>query len=103
MRALRAIIAKEFAEILRNRALVISSVIPALVFTVMPLMVGLRGGNRVGRSGPSVSQIGEIMTRVSPELSNLPPGVLGQIFIFRQFALLMLFVPIITALAIAAH
>src|SRR5215467_5752281 len=104
MRAIRAIISKEFAEILRNRTLVISSLIPALIFTVMPLMVGIRGANRSGRSGQlTLSQMGEVINRTSPELRNVPAAALGQIFILRQFAILMLFVPIITALAIAAH
>src|SRR5262249_21338081 len=104
MRAIRAIIFKEFSEILKNRALVLSSVIPSLVFVIMPLSVGLRAGTGGGRSGQlSSGQMGEIVARISPELRGLPSAVLGQVFIFRQFTLLMLFVPIITALAIAAH
>jgi len=95
-------VAKEFAEILRNRALVLSSLIPSIVFIVMPLSVGLKAGG--GRSGQmNLAQFGEIVTRVSPELRGLSAIAIGQIFMFRQFTLMMLLVPIITALAIAAH
>jgi ABC-2 type transport system permease protein len=104
MRAIRAIIGKEFAEILRNRTLVMSSLIPSVFFVIMPLIIGLRSGTRGGRSGQSsLGQIGDIVTRISPELRGVSPAALGQIFIFRQFTVMMLFVPIITALAIAAH
>src|SRR5947207_2308159 len=103
MRAVRAIILKEFAEIFRNRALVLSSLIPSVVFVVMPLMVGLRGSAR-GRAGQlSIGQMGEVLSRNASDLQGMSSAAIGQVFIFRQFALMMLFVPIITALAIAAH
>jgi ABC-2 type transport system permease protein len=104
MRTIRAIIFKEFAEILRNRALVVSSLIPSIVFVVMPLMVGLRGGRMTGtRSQITVGQMGDILSGNAADLRDLSPVAIGQVFIFRQFALMMLFVPIITSLAIAAH
>jgi ABC-2 type transport system permease protein len=104
MRVIRAIILKEFAEMLRNPTLIASSLIPALIFAVLPMMLGLRGASGEGRSGQlSLSQAGELVIRVSPELRNLPAPTLGQIFSFRQNAVLLLFIPITTSLTIAAH
>jgi len=104
MRAIRAIILKEFAEMLRNPTLIGSSLIPALVFAVLPPLRGLRGASGEGRSGQlTLSQASELVIRVSPELRNLPAPTLGQIFAFRQNAVLLLFIPITTALTIAAH
>jgi ABC-2 type transport system permease protein len=104
MRAIRAIILKEFAEILRNRGLMVSSLIPVLIFAVMPLILGLRASSGDGRSGQlSSAQVSELVISVSPELRNLPVPTLAQIFAFRQNTVLMLFIPIITALTIAVH
>src|SRR6516165_9787786 len=104
MRAIRAVILKEFAEILRNRSLVFSSLLPALIFAVLPLILGLGASNGDGRSGQlSLNQMSELVIRVSPELHNLPAAALGQIFVFRQNTVLLLFIPIMTALTIAVH
>jgi ABC-2 type transport system permease protein len=104
MRVIRAIISKEFAEILRNPALIGSSLIPALIFAVLPPLLGLRGARGDGRSGQlSLSQASELVISVSPELRNLPVPTLGQIFAFRQNTVLLLFIPIVTALTIAVH
>jgi ABC-2 type transport system permease protein len=45
----------------------------------------------------------ELVIRASPELHNLPAAALGQIFVFRQNTVLLLFIPIMTALTIAVH
>jgi ABC-2 type transport system permease protein len=77
--------------------------IPSVVFVVMPLMVGLRGTAR-GRAGQlSMGQMGDILSRNASDLQGMSAAAIAQVFIFRQFALMMLLVPIITALAIAAH
>jgi len=102
MRAIRAIIAKEMADIIRNRTLLFSSLLPSVLFLIIPLMIG-RSAMR-GRSGQlSPGQMGEIIVRMSPDLKDLPAAALGQIFIFRQFVVFMLMIPVITALAIASH
>ena len=104
MRVIRAIIAKEFAEMLRNPDLMVTALVPAFIFLVIPLLLGLRGASPGGRSGQlSLSQVSELVISVNPELRNLPAPTLGQIFAFRQNAVLMLFIPITTALTIAAH
>lgn len=103
MRAIRAIIAKEMADILRNRTLMFSSLLPSVLFLIIPLMIGT-SSMRGGRSGQlSPGQMGEVIVRLSPELKDLPAAALGQIFIFRQFVVFMLMIPVITALAIASH
>jgi ABC-2 type transport system permease protein len=102
MRAIRAIVIKELSDILRNRTLMFSSLAPSVVFLIIPLMVGLRTSG--GRGAQlSMRQMGEIMIRTAPELQGLTEAALAQIFVFRQFVVFLLMVPIITALAIAAH
>ena len=104
MRAVRAIVLKEFTEIIRNPSLIGTSLIPSLIFAFLPFILGMRGASGNGRSGQlSLAQVVELVIRMSPELRNLPAPTLGQIFAFRQNAVLMLFVPIITALTIAVH
>jgi len=103
MRAIRAIIAKEMADILRNRMLVLSSLIPSAVFLIIPFMVGIFGARVNSRGGQSVGQLSEILVRLSPELQGLPEKALGQIFVFRIFVVFLLIIPVITALAIASY
>jgi ABC-2 type transport system permease protein len=102
MTAIRAIIAKEMADILRNRMLVLSSLVPSVIFLVIPFTIaGARMNPRAGRV--SVGQMSDLIVRMSPELEGLSQNVLGQIFVFRMFVVFLLIIPVITALAIASY
>ncbi len=103
MTAIRAIIAKEMAEILRNRMLVLSSLIPSAVFLFIPFMIGLSGARMNQRGGQTMSQLTDLIVRMSPELEGLSQKVLSQIFIFRMFVVFLMIIPVITALAIASY
>ena len=52
MNGIRIILAKEFSEIVRNRALVISSLIPVVMLSVIPFLVLGRGTRSGGRTPP---------------------------------------------------
>jgi ABC-2 type transport system permease protein len=103
MRAIRAILAKEISEILRNRMLVLTSILPGIIFLIIPLAISFFGSRPNSRSGMSAKQISEIMLRMSPDLQGLPEAVLGQIYIFRQFIIFLLIIPVMTALTIAVY
>jgi ABC-2 type transport system permease protein len=104
MKIIRTILAKEMAEILRNRMLVLTSVLPGIAFLLIPLSISFFGTRINSRgSGMSAKQISEIMLRMSPELQGLPEAVLGQVYIFRQFIVFLLIIPVITALTIAVY
>ena len=70
MRSIRAIIAKELADILRNRMLVFSSLIPSVVFLVIPFLVGMSAGNVNSRKGLPPGQMSQLLLQVSPELGR---------------------------------
>jgi len=93
---------KDLSEILHNRTLVTTSLIPAIIFLIIPLLVGI-GGTRNARSGRSPTQISELMVRMSPELQGLPEKVLLQIYMFRQFVIFLLIMPTMTALVVAVY
>lgn len=102
MKIVRAIIIKEITEILRNKALVMTTLLPGLIFLVIPVLLGMNGG-RINSRGPGAAQMAELMVRLTPELAGLPEKALGQIFIFRQFVIFLLIIPQMTALTIAVH
>jgi ABC-2 type transport system permease protein len=103
MRIISAIFWKEMAEILRNRMLMFTSIIPGVVFLIIPLLI-TSAGARQNRNGQlSGQQISELVTRLSPQLQGLPEAALRQIFVFRMFIMFLLVIPVMTALTIAVH
>jgi ABC-2 type transport system permease protein len=100
MNAIRTILMKDFAEIARNRALVLSSAIPMIVFLIVPISVLIRAPQNPQRLP---TQLPDLISRYAPELADLPQSTVAQIFIVRQFILFLLILPIVTALTISVH
>ena len=71
MNVIRAIIVKEMTEILRNRTLVLTTLLPGLIFLLIPLLMGVRGG-RINTRAAGPGQMAELLVRMSPELTGLP-------------------------------
>jgi ABC-2 type transport system permease protein len=99
---IRALIAKEFLDLSRNRSVLapvalvtlVSLVIPFVVIVVVPAMTGQPIGE-----DPALARIGaEIGLR-----SGVAPDVAVEAFLFQQFLMLFLLTPITGAMSLAAH
>ena len=101
-----ALALKDAHELIRNPGaiipavlMVIGSLFPALlVIVVTPRMVG----RSLGESGEFSEQATKAVTAI-PELATLSGDALAQAFLFHQFAVLLLLVPIVAAMSLATH
>jgi ABC-2 type transport system permease protein len=100
MRPIATVLMKEFAEIIRNHALLLSSAIPMIVFLFIPLLILARPPQNPRGLPP---QLSELISRFSPELSGLPEATVMRVFLMRQFVLFLLMLPLVTALTISVH
>jgi ABC-2 type transport system permease protein len=101
-----AIARKDAAELLRNPGAIIPAVLmvfaslfPAfLVVVITPRLVG----KTLEESGEFVDEAAKAIGTV-PELAGLSGNALVQTFVFHQFSLLLLMVPIVSAMSLATH
>jgi len=99
---LRALVAKEFLDIARNRAVLVpvaivtlvSLAVPFLVFLVMPALTGRSLGE-----DPALAQIGALL---SPH-GEIAGNIAVEAFLFQQFLLLFLMTPITGAMSLASY
>jgi ABC-2 type transport system permease protein len=101
-----ALARKDAAELLRNPGAVIPAVL--MVFaSLFPafLVIGLvpkLTGRTLEESGDFAEAAANAVGRI-PELANLSGNALIQTFLFHQFSLLLLLIPIVSATALATH
>ena len=101
-----ALALKDAHELIRNPGaiipavlMVVGSLFPAfLVIVVTPKMVG----RSLGESGEFSEQAARTVTAI-PELATLSGDALAQAFLFHQFSVLLLLVPIVAAMSLATH
>ena len=101
-----AVARKDAAELLRNPGAIVPAVImvlgslfPAfLVIVLTPHLVG----KSLEQSGQFVDEAAKA-TQQLPELAALTGNALVQAFVFQQFSLLLLMVPIVAAMSLATH
>ncbi|HYE86999.1 MAG TPA: ABC transporter permease subunit [Vicinamibacterales bacterium] len=101
-----ALARKDASELLRNPGaivpaalMVLGSLFPALlVIVITPRLVG----ETLEESG-SFSEEAANAVAVIPELAGLTGNALTQAFVFYQFSLLLLLVPIVGAMSLATH
>lgn len=101
-----ALARKDAAELIRNPgailpalAMVAGSLFPAFLVTVgAPLIAG----RTLEESGEFADQAAQALGAM-PELAGLSGNALIQAFVFHQFALLLLLVPVVAATALATH
>ena len=101
-----AVARKDAAELWRNPGAIapavlmaIASLIPAfLVAIVAPMLVG-----ETLAESDEFTEGAKLAIQIVPELARLEGNALVQGFVFHQFGLLMLMVPVVGAMAIAAH
>lgn len=102
MTRIRALLAKEFLDLLRNRAALIPVAAVVLMSLALPLFVVIGMPHLTGHTlaeDNGLQQIAEI-AGVRADLS--PEGRI-QVFMLQQFLMLFLLTPITGAMALAAH
>jgi ABC-2 type transport system permease protein len=102
----RVLLAKEWAELKRRRELLLTTLLPAVLFLAFALGIGLVlpavQGERV-YNDPDLKQAFAALLRHAPELAAIGPKELFQVLMFRQFMLFMLILPVTSAMSIAAY
>jgi len=101
-----ALARKDASELMRNPGAIIppilmvfASLFPLfLVIFIVPMVVG----ETLEQSGEFAEEAANAVGRI-PELAGLSGNALIQTFLFHQFSLLLLLVPIVSATALATH
>ena len=101
-----ALARKDASELMRNPGaivppilMVFASLLPLfLVIFIVPMVVG----ETLEQSGEFAEEAANAVGRI-PELAGLSGNALIQTFLFHQFSLLLLLVPIVSATALATH
>lgn len=101
-----AVARKDAAELIRNPgailpalAMVAGSLFPAFLVTIGAPMIA---GRTLEESGAFAEEAAGALTTM-PELAGLTGNALIQAFVFHQFALLLMLVPVVAATALATH
>ncbi|MFO7167014.1 MAG: ABC transporter permease subunit [Chloroflexota bacterium] len=92
------ILSKEWRELLTERSLILSTLLPPLLLALMPVIITFA----VGQSpDDDISELGGALA--DPALAGLSTLELGQAVIGRQFGLLLLLTPLIVPSVIASY
>jgi ABC-2 type transport system permease protein len=101
-----ALARKDAAELIRNPgailpalAMVFGSLFPAFLVTIGAPMIAGRTLEQSGEFAEEAARAVEML----PELAGLTGNRLIQAFVFHQFALLLMLVPVVSATALATH
>lgn len=101
-----AVARKDAAELIRNPgailpavAMVAGSLFPAFLVTIGAPMIA---GRTLEESGEFADEAARAVSMM-PELAGLAGNALIQAFVFHQFALLLMLVPVVAATALATH
>jgi len=101
-----AIARKDAAELWRNPGALVPAVTMAIASLIPPFLIAVVTPILAGESlaeSEEFSDGAELAISIVPELSTLAGNALVQGFVFHQFALLILMVPVVGSMAIAAH
>lgn len=101
-----ALVAKELAELRRNRSALLPVVLIALVVMVLPLFVAIAIPRMTGdpvSNDTDVRRALELASRDLPRAGMLSPEGAAQAFVFNRFAVLLLLVPVTGSITFAAH
>jgi ABC-2 type transport system permease protein len=94
----RAVIGREFAELLRNRVLLFTIIVPPVVLTIAPIVVGtfVQGGER-----PLPEALLRSILAQRPEWSSFTPREVAAAFTIQQFLIYFLILPAYIPLSVA--
>jgi ABC-2 type transport system permease protein len=96
---LRAIIAREWLEIVRNRLLLFSILLPPIILAVLPVVLIRVAGNATNIPPGAVAQI----VAGHPAWADMAPGQVAVAFALQQFLITFLLLPGYIPLAIASY
>jgi ABC-2 type transport system permease protein len=101
MRRLRALIRKELLDAARNRGALVPVAVAAVLFLALPVTIAVIIPSA---SGHPLSEDADLVNASTAFLaSGLTVEARVQVFVFEQFLLLFLLLPITGAMALAAH
>jgi ABC-2 type transport system permease protein len=93
---------KELLDVARNRAVLIPVVIAGLVFLVLPFVIAIVIPAATGRPLESDRALERISLALGPN-TGLSSNGRVQLFLFQQFLIVFLLMPVTGAMALAAH
>lgn len=99
---LRALLAKELLDVARNRTVLLPVAIAALVFLVLPFVIAILIPAVTGRPLGDDAGLASVSLLMGPH-ENLSTNGRVQLFIFQQFLIVFLLMPVTGAMALAAH
>lgn len=105
-RRVLAVARKDAAELWRNPGALVPAVLMAIASLIPAFLVAVIAPMLVGETLAESDEFNEgaaFATQVVPELGRLDGNALVQGFVFHQFGLLLLLVPVVGAMAIASH
>ena len=96
---LRAVIGREWRELVRNRLLLASVLVPPVILAVLPILLV-----KVAASAPNLraSAVAQIVAS-HPQWADLSPNEVGMAFALQQFLVTFLLLPGYIPLAIASY
>ena len=99
---LRALLAKELLDVARNRAVLLPVALAALVFLVLPFAIAILIPAVTGHPLGDDAGLARVSLLMGPQ-ENLSTNGRVQLFIFQQFQIVFLLMPVTGAMALAAH
>jgi ABC-2 type transport system permease protein len=99
---LRALLTKELLDVARNRAVLLPVAIAALVFLVLPVIVAVVLPTLNGHAIGDDAELARLSLLMGPQ-EQLSTNGRVQLFIFQQFLIVFLLMPVTGAMALAAH
>lgn len=100
MNRIQTIIDKEWAEVFKNRAVLLTVIILPLVFTILPLVVLNITRTSGGAGGSSTDMPASFASMCSSSMSS---GDCLQVYLVNEFMLLFMMMPLAIPIAIAAY
>lgn len=93
-----AVVARDWDETLRNRLLLATIVVPPVLLTIVPVIVGA-----IVQNQPLPEQLARQALVQRPEWANLTPGELTAAYGIQQFLIFFLMMPAYIPLSIASY
>lgn len=100
MKHIRTIIAKEWAEVFKNRMVILMLTLLPLLFTLLPLVMLSTMGNAMGDIEGAAA---DVPAGFLPSCEGLNAGECMQIYLVNQFMIMFMLMPIIIPVTIASY